>query len=73
MNEKALLSSDSIHNLDLSVRARNCFRGIGIERIEQLRRFTEQELLRIPNFGKTTLLEIKSELKKIRQKFEFVK
>ena len=50
--------------LDLSVRAGNCMSAAGIRTIGELVTKTESEMLRYPNFGKTTLKEVKSKLEK---------
>ena len=52
-----------ISTLDLSVRAQNCLEGQAIKTVGDLVRRTEGDLLRVRNFGKTTLLEIKTKLR----------
>jgi DNA-directed RNA polymerase alpha subunit len=56
LNEKT--EQDSIDNLFLTIRSRNCLRAEGINTITQLQRCTENRLLRIPNFGRKSLEEI---------------
>lgn len=48
--------------LDLSVRAQNCVDAEGITSLRQLVSFTESDLLKLRNFGKTSLKEIKKKL-----------
>lgn len=51
-----------ISELDLSVRASNCLDAANIKTIGDLISLTEEELLEIRNFGKTTLKEVKKKL-----------
>ena len=51
-----------INSLDLSVRAYNCLDGEGIKFLRDLVGRSENELLKVRNFGKTTLDEIKLKL-----------
>ncbi|RPI00625.1 MAG: hypothetical protein EHM64_16885, partial [Ignavibacteriae bacterium] len=48
--------------LDPSVRAENCLSAEGIRVISDLVRHTEQEMLAVRNFGKTSLVELKRKL-----------
>ena len=52
----------SISQLDLSVRASNCLEAEGIQTIGQLVRRTHDELIDLPNFGRTSLKEIVKKL-----------
>jgi DNA-directed RNA polymerase subunit alpha len=52
----------SVHELDLSVRANNCLESAKIELVGQLVQKTEQDLLKIRSFGKTSLREVKRKL-----------
>ncbi|MDQ7779506.1 MAG: DNA-directed RNA polymerase subunit alpha, partial [Planctomycetota bacterium] len=54
--------SMNITELDLSVRAVNCLSAEGIQTIAHLVSRTEQELLAVKNFGKTSLKEVKRKL-----------
>lgn len=54
--------SKTIDHLELSVRSNNCLRSAGIERIFELVRKTEDDLLRTKNFGRKSLTEIKETL-----------
>jgi DNA-directed RNA polymerase subunit alpha len=61
---KNLLGSnqDIIPENFFSVRTENCFAHAGLTRWSDLCRKTEEELLRIKNFGKTGLKEVKKKL-----------
>lgn len=52
----------SIDELDLSVRAKNCLDAVTLRTIGDLVKQTESELLKVRNFGKTSLKEIKKKL-----------
>jgi DNA-directed RNA polymerase subunit alpha len=54
--------SKPIEHLELSVRSNNCLRSAGIEKIYELVRKTEEELLKTKNFGRKSLSEIKETL-----------
>jgi DNA-directed RNA polymerase subunit alpha len=56
------LLSKSVDMLDLSVRSKNCLDSENILLIGDLVRFTESELLKVRNFGKTSLKEVKNKL-----------
>jgi len=51
-----------IADLDLSVRAANCLESINIDTIGDLIQCPEPELLKVRNFGKTSLREVKRKL-----------
>jgi len=51
-----------IEHLELSVRSSNCLKSAGIERIYELVKKTEDELLKTKNFGRKSLAEIKETL-----------
>ncbi|MCX7704268.1 MAG: DNA-directed RNA polymerase subunit alpha [Planctomycetota bacterium] len=51
--------------LGLGVRASNCLEGVKIRTIRDIVTKTEQELLSLRNFGKTSLKEVKSKLEEI--------
>ena len=51
-----------ISSLDLSVRAYNCLDGESIKSVGELVSWKEADLLKVRNFGKTTLVEIKAKL-----------
>ena len=52
----------SISELDLSVRSANCLQSEKIETIGELVGRGEAELLKVRNFGKTSLREVKKKL-----------
>lgn len=54
--------SKTIDHLELSVRSNNCLRAAGIEKIFELVKKTEDELLKTKNFGRKSLAEIKETL-----------
>lgn len=51
-----------ISELDLSVRASNCLQGENIKTVRDLVARTESDMLKIRNFGKTSLKEVKAKL-----------
>jgi len=52
-----------VDELELSVRSANCLKGENITYIGDLVGYSEQDLLRMPNFGRKSLNEIKKSLK----------
>ena len=56
------LFSRSIDELDLSVRSRHCLDSENIRTVGELVQRTEAELLKVRNFGKTSLTEIQKKL-----------
>jgi DNA-directed RNA polymerase subunit alpha len=56
------LLSKSVDMLDLSVRSKNCLDSENVQTIGELVRMTEQDLLKVRNFGKTSLKEVKTKL-----------
>jgi DNA-directed RNA polymerase subunit alpha len=60
--EMAELLGKSIDMLELSVRAKNCLDSENITILRDLVSMTEAELLKVRNFGKTSLKEVKSKL-----------
>ena len=57
--------SKSIDHLELSVRSNNCLRAAGIEKIYELVKKTEDDLLKTKNFGRKSLTEIKETLQEL--------
>ncbi len=51
-----------IADLDLSVRASNCLESARIDTVAELVRHTDQELLKLRSFGRTSLREVKRKL-----------
>jgi DNA-directed RNA polymerase subunit alpha len=54
----------SLAELDLSVRATNCLESEGINSVRELVSRNEDQLLKVRNFGETTLKEVREKLKK---------
>ncbi len=52
-----------IEELEFSVRAHNCLVSAGVKRVIELVNLTEEELLKIKNFGRKSLREVKEILK----------
>lgn len=59
----------SIEELELSVRAYNCLKREGIDTVDKLLRYTEDELLDIRNFGQKSINEVKEKLKELGLSF----
>ena len=51
-----------VEDLELSMRSANCLKGANIETVRDLIRHSEAEMLKLHNFGKRSLDEIKSKL-----------
>jgi DNA-directed RNA polymerase subunit alpha len=60
--EMVELLSKSIDMLELSVRAKNCLDSESVTTMRDLVQLSEPELLKVRNFGKTSLKEVKSKL-----------
>ncbi|MEO0480963.1 MAG: DNA-directed RNA polymerase subunit alpha [Planctomycetota bacterium] len=56
------LLSKSVNILDLSVRAKNCLDSESIQTLGDLVAIPESDILKVRNFGKTSLKEVKSKL-----------
>ena len=52
----------TVQELDLSVRANNCLESAKIQTVRDLVKKTDQELLKVRSFGKTSLREVKRRL-----------
>lgn len=52
----------TVNELAISVRTRNCLKAQDIYKIGKLLEYSEQELMRLPNFGKKSLDEVKKSL-----------
>src|SRR5205085_9992454 len=66
---KALIDPDlehklnmTVQELDLSVRANNCLESAKIATVRDLVKKTDQDLLKVRSFGKTSLREVKRKL-----------
>jgi len=51
-----------VQELDLSVRANNCLESAKIQTVRDLVKKTDQDLLKVRSFGKTSLREVKRRL-----------
>lgn len=54
-----------INNLELSTRTENCFKDHNIETVEHICEKTEEQLLKMKNFGKKSLPKVKKILAKL--------
>ena len=55
----------SIHELELSLRSENCLLRVGIEYIDDLLQRSHDDLLKIRNLGKKSLVEIENKLEEL--------
>ncbi len=60
----------SIEELELSVRAYNCLKREGIDSVEKLLEYSEDELLDIRNFGQKSIQEVKDKVKELGLSFK---
>ncbi|HEY4695286.1 MAG TPA: DNA-directed RNA polymerase subunit alpha [Candidatus Hydromicrobium sp.] len=60
----------SIEELELSVRAYNCLKREGIDSVEKLLEYSEDELLDIRNFGQKSIQEVKDKIKELGLSFK---
>lgn len=51
-----------IEELELSVRSNNCLQAVKVQKVRELVKMTEAELLKVRSFGKTSLREVKRKL-----------
>jgi len=58
----------SIEDLELSYRPYNCLKSAGIDTVGEAMKKTDKELLRIKNFGRTSLREVREVLHKLELK-----
>jgi DNA-directed RNA polymerase subunit alpha len=56
------LLAKSVDILDLSVRAKNCLDSENLQTLRDLVQMTESDILKVRNFGKTSLKEVKTKL-----------
>lgn len=63
---KPLLSSIYLDSLGMSYRSTSSLKGSGIQTLDELLYYTNEELLRIPNVGKVSLEEVNSKLKPLK-------
>ena len=59
----------TIEELELSVRAYNCLKREGIDTVEKLLNYKEDELLGIRNFGSKSIQEVKEKVKDLGLSF----
>ncbi len=64
-NEKERIQEMSIEELELSVRSSNCLRRANIDTVAKLTDKTEEDMIKVRNLGRKSLLEIKSKLNEI--------
>lgn len=62
--KKEVFLNMPIHGLDLTVKAANCLVADGILCVRDIVGKTEDELMKIPNFGKTSLQVVKDAIEK---------
>ena len=67
--EDAKQEYPTIEELELSVRAYNCLKREGIDTVEKLLDYTENELLNIRNFGQKSIQEVKDKIKELGLSF----
>ena len=60
----------SIEDLELSVRSYNCLKRAGIDSVEKLLQYTEDELLDIRNFGQKSIQEVKNKVSELGLSFK---
>lgn len=60
----------SIEDLELSVRAYNCLKRKGIDTVEKLLQYSEEELLDIRNFGQKSIQEVKDKVRELGLSFK---
>jgi len=60
----------TIEELELSVRAYNCLKREGIDTVDKLLDYTEDELLNIRNFGQKSIQEVKDKIKELELSFK---
>ena len=60
--KEKLKEAKKIEDLDFTVRTFNCLKGANLNTIEDICNMTQNELLKIPNFGHKALNEVKEKL-----------
>jgi len=68
--EDTHLEYPSIEELELSVRAYNCLKREGVDTVEKLLEYAEDELLDIRNFGQKSIQEVKDKIKGLGLSFK---
>lgn len=64
-SDKERIREMSIEELELSVRSSNCLRRANIDTVEKLTEKSEDDMMKVRNLGRKSLLEIKSKLAEI--------
>ena len=64
-DSKAAELSKPIEDLELSVRSFNCLKRAGIDTVEQLIQYTEEDMMKVRNLGMKSLVEVKNKLSEI--------
>ena len=54
-----------IEDLELSVRSFNCLKRAGIDTVEELIQYTEEDMMKVRNLGMKSLVEVKNKLNEI--------
>lgn len=57
-----------LHQLDAPTRAWNSLRLEGVKTVGEVRKLTDNELLRFPNFGRVSLKAIRNAIEELREK-----
>lgn len=66
-------NGNPVNDLGLSVRCYNCLRNEGILTIEYAEKVSDATLLRIPNFGRKSLAELRAEIKRWRSEYGYAR
>ncbi len=64
-SDKERIREMSIEELELSVRSSNCLRRANIDTVEKLTQKSEEDMIKVRNLGRKSLLEIKNKLSEI--------
>jgi len=64
--KEKLKEAKKIEDLDFTLRTFNCLKAANINTIEEVCNMTEQDLLKLPNFGRKALNEVKEKLSEIK-------
>ena len=60
-DQKEKVLEMTIEELDLSVRSYNCLKRAGINTVQELANKTEEDMMKVRNFGRKSLEEVKAE------------
>ena len=64
-DSKAAELAKPIEDLELSVRSFNCLKRAGIDTVEELIQYTEEDMMKVRNLGMKSLVEVKNKLNEI--------